>query len=398
MSLHSCAGSTVASNIAPIAEGTPSDNNTSFISGHGPMLETIVQDLELATEGPELSDITIQRRHSLKSDNQQRTSSLLTHTSTLAPVCSNQVNTEGKNHEAVIFIPDDAPTTPTISFAPSPKTWGHVSTDYDARQQASWEVSGQSSLANRNSRQEPTAYRRLTKDSNKTLTNIPGDISNQRKQLREFTEYSVDANSQATVTRRSPDKTKFDMSSQPFGVHHFKILTNGTGDLEAKKPQEPNLLRKLAPIPPTEGFSPAGKRYHDPRQSKKANKAAFKTTVTLFSNERTFNHWIKFAMLLGSLAMTLLNFSGDDVFGEVDLDGDDGDDGGDDEIEYPSTSSAAPTTDPIFDKTDDLPSEESMDKSTFSKSEETFIVIAEPGNSSESLARKINDNESPESS
>ncbi|KAK3826648.1 MAG: hypothetical protein JOS17DRAFT_676989, partial [Linnemannia elongata] len=33
---------------------------------------------------------------------------------------------------------------------------------------------------------------------------------------------------------------------------------------------------------------------------------------TLFSNERTFIHWIKFGMLLGALAMTLLNFSGEE--------------------------------------------------------------------------------------
>jgi len=56
-------------------------------------------------------------------------------------------------------------------------------------------------------------------------------------------------------------------------------------------------------------MTPAGKRYIDTRKRNKSDKAAFKKAVTMFSNERTFNHWIKFGMLLGALAMTLLNFS-----------------------------------------------------------------------------------------
>ncbi|KAG0284147.1 hypothetical protein BGZ97_008286 [Linnemannia gamsii] len=67
--------------------------------------------------------------------------------------------------------------------------------------------------------------------------------------------------------------------------------------------------------------APNGKRYIDTRKrNKKQNKgekavakASFKKATSLFSNERTFIHWIKFGMLLGALAMTLLNFSGDEV-------------------------------------------------------------------------------------
>jgi len=39
---------------------------------------------------------------------------------------------------------------------------------------------------------------------------------------------------------------------------------------------------------------------------------------TFFSNERTFLHWIKFGLLLGSMAMTLLSF-GKDVGMQVGL-------------------------------------------------------------------------------
>ncbi|KAF9156091.1 hypothetical protein BG015_007268 [Linnemannia schmuckeri] len=67
--------------------------------------------------------------------------------------------------------------------------------------------------------------------------------------------------------------------------------------------------------------TPNGKRYIDTRKRNKQQrkedkalaKASFNKRKTLFSNERTFIHWIKFGMLLGALAMTLLNFSGDEV-------------------------------------------------------------------------------------
>ncbi|KAK3831578.1 MAG: hypothetical protein J3R72DRAFT_358458, partial [Linnemannia gamsii] len=49
------------------------------------------------------------------------------------------------------------------------------------------------------------------------------------------------------------------------------------------------------------------------KEEKQFAKDSFKKAKTLFSNERTFVHWIKFGMLLGALAMTLLNFSGDEV-------------------------------------------------------------------------------------
>ncbi|KAF9909890.1 hypothetical protein EC991_007880 [Linnemannia zychae] len=66
--------------------------------------------------------------------------------------------------------------------------------------------------------------------------------------------------------------------------------------------------------------APNGKKYIDTRKLKKQQKgdkklakASFSKAKSLFSNERTFLHWIKFGMLLGALAMTLLNFSGDEV-------------------------------------------------------------------------------------
>ncbi|KAG0370973.1 hypothetical protein BGZ54_002120 [Gamsiella multidivaricata] len=65
-------------------------------------------------------------------------------------------------------------------------------------------------------------------------------------------------------------------------------------------------------------MSSEGKRYADPRQGKKARKAALKTATTLFSNERTFLHWIKFGILLGGLALTLLNFSAENTNEGID--------------------------------------------------------------------------------
>ncbi|KAG0061902.1 hypothetical protein BGZ89_011078 [Linnemannia elongata] len=67
--------------------------------------------------------------------------------------------------------------------------------------------------------------------------------------------------------------------------------------------------------------APNGKRYIDTRKRNKQQKkeekalakASFKKRKTLFSNERTFIHWIKFGMLLGALAMMLLNFSGEGI-------------------------------------------------------------------------------------
>ncbi|KAF9406197.1 hypothetical protein BGZ76_006401 [Entomortierella beljakovae] len=78
-----------------------------------------------------------------------------------------------------------------------------------------------------------------------------------------------------------------------------------------------NLLQNLAPQQPSREFSSNGKRYHDSRKKKSSEKAITKTALTLFSNERTFIHWIKFAMLLGVLAMTLLNFSVEDALSKV---------------------------------------------------------------------------------
>ncbi|KAF9123175.1 hypothetical protein BGX30_001579 [Mortierella sp. GBA39] len=56
--------------------------------------------------------------------------------------------------------------------------------------------------------------------------------------------------------------------------------------------------------------SPSGKRYIDTRkrkkQQKKEEKASIKKRMTLFSNERTFIHWIKFGMLLVTIQVSSL--------------------------------------------------------------------------------------------
>ena len=82
----------------------------------------------------------------------------------------------------------------------------------------------------------------------------------------------------------------------------FSGMGAGGGD-------DPRRFQTPSPTATTGTMSPTGKRYVDTRKRNKGDKAAFKKAVTMFSNERTFNHWIKFGMLLGALAMTLLNFS-----------------------------------------------------------------------------------------
>ncbi|KAF9978479.1 hypothetical protein BGZ73_002144 [Actinomortierella ambigua] len=82
-------------------------------------------------------------------------------------------------------------------------------------------------------------------------------------------------------------------------------------------PSSPTELRKL--MKPTSMLfessqlpekSENGKKYITrKKKNKDPSKEAFKINKTLFSNERTFVHWLKFGMLLGGLAMTLLNFS-----------------------------------------------------------------------------------------
>ncbi|KAF9166807.1 hypothetical protein DFQ26_006782 [Actinomortierella ambigua] len=80
------------------------------------------------------------------------------------------------------------------------------------------------------------------------------------------------------------------------------------GPKYSKKPK--SMLFKSSQLPDE---AENGKKYIKPNHRKKkrkdAFKEAFKMKKTLFSNERTFIHWLKFGMLLGALAMTLLNFS-----------------------------------------------------------------------------------------
>jgi len=163
--------------------------------------------------------------------------------------------------------------------------------------------------------------RQASKDSGKTLTEgvvlaSPEDI-------------------QKTVTTTSATRHKSSSSWNPYKLTldidppaHSVYGMHGIKKTDSKDPlsqsSSPFLLHTLspssipsAPPPPppitTSGISPSGKRYVDPRKRNKGRKDAFKTGKVLFSNERTFIHWIKFGMLLGALAMTLLNFSGDSI-------------------------------------------------------------------------------------
>ncbi|KAF9159102.1 hypothetical protein BGX20_003106 [Mortierella sp. AD010] len=82
------------------------------------------------------------------------------------------------------------------------------------------------------------------------------------------------------------------------------------------------------------------------------------------------------------------------TFGSMILiDGDDGDNDSDGGLNTCRSHQSLSQLIQSFDKTLGLPSEESLDEKTFSKSEETFVVIEEPGKPQESLA-EINGNES----
>ncbi|KAF9107481.1 hypothetical protein BGX29_006169 [Mortierella sp. GBA35] len=90
-----------------------------------------------------------------------------------------------------------------------------------------------------------------------------------------------------------------------------------------KSSPAPLYLSSLSPTSPTSPTTPSREsifglagngngvdtRKGNKRQSKKEAKQAFSKAKSFFSNERTFIHWTKFGMLLGALAMTLLNFS-----------------------------------------------------------------------------------------
>ncbi|KAG0228323.1 hypothetical protein BGW42_002271 [Actinomortierella wolfii] len=87
------------------------------------------------------------------------------------------------------------------------------------------------------------------------------------------------------------------------GVGDQPPATDST--LKLRKKSSSSILL-LSTIPET---SETGKRYVNPNNRKKERKKELKLLKTLFSNERTYVHWLKLGMMMGALAMTLLNFS-----------------------------------------------------------------------------------------
>ncbi|KAF9383319.1 hypothetical protein CPC16_008970 [Podila verticillata] len=202
-------------------------------------------------------------------------------------------------------------TSDLITFVPAPPTDTHSGRlyDYDTNMRRpdperaptlfnhmSWTSFG---LGRSNRPDRSTIFRQGSKDSSKTLT-----MSDAHFPVRQGTKGSFD-------TYHSPPRNNLQLHI-PTPPSEDLVVFNGT-----RKPSSPCLVHTLSltsPPPPPPVLSPTGKRYIDTRKrnkkSKQGRKEALQTAKTLFSNERTFIHWIKFGMLLGALAMTLLNFSG----------------------------------------------------------------------------------------
>lgn len=158
--------------------------------------------------------------------------------------------------------------------------------------------------------QLPESCRQWTKDSHKTLVNDSMMMTSRREDV---------------IGRLGEDKQVFvwDPTIDARRVHipmpndpqlptkdTSKAASRGDNGEPRKQPIALPQRNGTPPAKTTSGPQRPTKRYVDPRLDKRARKVAFKTATTLFSNERTFIHWIKFGMLLGTLAMTLLNFSG----------------------------------------------------------------------------------------
>ncbi|KAG0333813.1 hypothetical protein BG004_000686 [Podila humilis] len=144
-------------------------------------------------------------------------------------------------------------------------------------------------------------FRQSSKDSSKTLTTAPQVIDYSTIDDHLYPDLHVQ------IPPTPPPPPPPGLSAKD-GIVSYN---NG-----ARRPSSPFLLQTLSPNspPPPVLLSPTGKRYVDTRKRNKklrqGRKDAFKSAKTMFSNERTFIHWIKFGMLLGALAMLLLNFSG----------------------------------------------------------------------------------------
>lgn len=219
--------------------------------------------------------------------------------------------TSGPASETVIQLSVYDPPSELITFAPVPSTDTHPGHLHDysdgintARRpdlersptllnRMSWASFGLGSLTRRGSIATPIANaisRKASKDSSRTLT-----MGLDRYPVRQETKGSLNA-------CPSPPGNSLQLQIPP--------PTLST---------DPATLHTLTPVtlPPPPALSPTGKRYIDTRKHNKkfkhGRKEAFRTAKVLFSNERTFIHWIKFGMLLGALAMILLNFSGQAV-------------------------------------------------------------------------------------
>ncbi|KAG0082859.1 hypothetical protein BGZ93_006950 [Podila epicladia] len=165
----------------------------------------------------------------------------------------------------------------------------------------SWASFGLGSLTRRGSNATPipnTISRQGSKDSGRTLTMGPDQYP-----VRQETKGSINA-------CPPPPGDSLQLQIPP------PTLSTDPAPLNSTRASSTFLHHTLTPaaLPPPPALSPTGKRYIDTRKHnkkfKQGRKEAFRTAKVLFSNERTFIHWIKFGMLLGALAMILLNFSG----------------------------------------------------------------------------------------
>ncbi|KAF9916838.1 hypothetical protein BX616_002668 [Lobosporangium transversale] len=116
-----------------------------------------------------------------------------------------------------------------------------------------------------------------------------------------FTEVTTDPEAVAPVVNSGFAKLRYIMSDK-------SATDDNSAAVAVKTTSMPPTTAKM-----TVGISPTGKRYVNSglrnKDRKKARKAKAKKALTLFSNERLFIHWIRAGMLLGGLAMMLLNFS-----------------------------------------------------------------------------------------
>ncbi|KAF9573908.1 hypothetical protein EC968_007736 [Mortierella alpina] len=174
-------------------------------------------------------------------------------------------------------------------------------------------------------RRDQGTYRQWSRDSNLTLINGQGSTLVIREDLQEPTDSFEKARLDATPVHSSPTAITSGVYTPSSSSHARSPIVCG---MDMTKPyygspqktfggmgagggggDDPRRYQTPSPTATSGTMSPTGKRYVDSRKRNKGDKAAFKKAVTMFSNERTFNHWIKFGMLLGALAMTLLNFS-----------------------------------------------------------------------------------------